>query len=389
MTFDTPIDRRDTHCMKWDAMASYCGVTAPDAIPMWVADMEFRPPQAVQAAIERMAHHGVYGYFGDDRAYLDAIQWWMQARHGWDVPRDAVFTTHGLVNGTGLCIDAYTAPGDGVVLFTPVYHAFARVIRAAGRQVVECPLVIEDGRHVFDFEAYDAQMTGTERMVILCSPHNPGGRVWTRGELMAVAAFAKRHDLILVSDEIHHDLTMPGQTHIPMARIDGIAERLVMMTATTKTFNIAGAHIGNVIIEDPDLRAPFAARMGALGISPNAFGMNMVTAAYSPDGAAWLDDLRLYLDGNRRVLDAGLNAIPGVRSMPLEATYLAWVDFAGTGMEVTEVARRIEQDARIAVNHGAVFGTGGENCMRFNFAAPRAQVIEAVARMQAAFADLQ
>ena len=389
MNFDDPIDRRGTHCNKWDDMQAFCGVSPVDGIAMWVADMDFRPPAAVQHALEAMTAHGVYGYFGDDSKYKAAIVWWMAERHGWTVDPAAIFTTHGLVNGTALCVDAFTAPGDGVVLFTPVYHAFARVIKAAGRAVVECPLVTVNGRYEMDFDAYDALMTGRETMVILCSPHNPGGRVWTRAELRAVAAFAKRHDLVLVSDEIHHDLTMPGQVHLPMANIDGISEHLVMMTATTKTFNIAGAHIGNVIIADPDLRARFATRMMAMGISPNSFGMHMVTAAYSPDGAAWVDDLRQYLDGNRRIFDAGMNAIPGVASMPLEATYLAWVDFAGTGMERSEVARRIGKDARIAVNYGASFGAGGKSLMRFNFAAPRAQIVEAVSRLQAAFADLQ
>ena len=389
MSFDDPINRRGTHCNKWDDMQAFCGVSPVDGIAMWVADMDFRPPAAVQHALEAMTAHGVYGYFGDDRKYKAAIVWWMAERHGWTVDPAAIFTTHGLVNGTALCVDAFTAPGDGVVLFTPVYHAFARVIKAAGRAVVECPLVRVNGRYEMDFDAYDAQMTGRETMVILCSPHNPGGRVWTRAELRAVAAFAKRHDLVLVSDEIHHDLTMPGQVHVPMATLDGIAEHLVMMTATTKTFNIAGAHIGNVIIADPDLRARFATRMMAMGISPNSFGMHMVTAAYSPEGAAWVDDLRQYLDANRRIFDAGMNAIPGVASMPLEATYLAWVDFAGTGMERSEVARRIEKDARIAVSYGASFGAGGESLMRFNFAAPRAQIVEAVSRLQAAFADLQ
>ncbi len=389
MSFDTPIDRRGTHCTKWDMMEAYYGVPAQDGIAMWVADMEFAPPAVVQTAVQKMVDHGVYGYFGNDGRYLDAIQWWMNERHGWDVDRAGIFTTHGLVNGTAICIDAFTAPGDGVVLFTPVYHAFARIIAAAGRSVVECVLTNDNGRYGFDFAAYDAQMTGNERMVILCSPHNPGGRVWTKAELQAVAAFAKRHDLILISDEIHHDLTMPGQTHIPMTRIDGVDDRLVMMTATTKTFNIAGAHIGNVIIADPDLRATFAAKMMAMGISPNSFGMHMATAAYSVEGAVWVDDLRLYLDGNRRVFDSGVNAIPGVASMPLEATYLAWVDFAGTGMDKTEIARRIEKDALIAVNHGGSFGTGGEGFMRINFAAPRAQVVQAVERLQLAFKDLQ
>ncbi len=389
MTFDATPDRLGTHCVKWDMMEAFCGVPAEGGLAMWVADMEFPAPDCVQEALRRMVAHGVYGYFGDDRAYLDAIGWWMRTRHGWEVPRDGVFTTHGLVNGTGLCVDAYTAPGDGVVLFTPVYHAFARVIRAAGRAVVECPLALQDGRYSFDFDAYDAQMTGRERMVILCSPQNPGGQVWTKTELEGLAEFARRHDLILVSDEIHHDLTMPGQTHIPMTRIEGVADRLIMMTSTTKTFNIAGAHTGNVIIPDEALRAPFAGRMAALGISPNAFGMQMATAAYSPEGAAWVDALCAYLDGNRRLFDEGVQAIPGVRSMPLQATYLAWVDFRATGMDDAEIARRIQDEARIAVNLGPVFGTGGEGHARFNIAAPRAQVAEAVARLQAAFADLQ
>jgi len=389
MDFDTPIDRRGTHCVKWDMMESYYGVSPADGLAMWVADMEFRPPTVVQKAVEEMAAHGVYGYFGDDRSYLAAIRWWMQTRHGWDPAPESILTTHGLVNGTGLCIDAYTAPGDAVVLFTPVYHAFARVIRAAGREVRELPLAIVDGRHQMDFAAYDAALKGNERMVILCSPHNPGGRVWTPDELAEVADFARRHDLVLVSDEIHADLVMPGHRHTAMTRIDGVTDRLVMMTATTKTFNIAGAHIGNVIIPDANLRAPFAARMAGLGISPNSFGMHMATAAYSPEGAAWVDALCAYLDRNRQVFDAGVKAIPGVRSMPLEATYLAWVDFRGTGMTPAEIARRIEKDARIAVNHGESFGQGGEGWMRVNLAAPRAQVEEAVVRLQAAFSDLQ
>lgn len=386
--FDTIIDRRGTHCAKWDQMEPLYGVSPADGLAMWVADMDFRPPPCVQRAVEAMAAHGIYGYWGGDEDYLAAIRWWMETRHGWSVDPDWISTTHGLVNGVGLAVDAFTAPGDAVVLFTPVYHAFARVIRAAGRSVTELPLALESGRHVLDWDAWSPCLTGRERMVILCSPHNPGGRVWTRAELEEIAAFARRHDLILVSDEIHHDLTMPGQRHVPMALIEGVADRLVMMTATTKTFNIAGAHTGNVIIPDAVLRARFRARLNALGISPNSFGMTMATAAYGPEGAAWVDALMRYLDGNRRVLDDGLAAIPGVRSMPLEATYLAWVDFRDLGLTEAEIARRFAQDARIAANLGSSFGTGGQGWMRLNLAMPRARVQEAVARLQRAFADV-
>ncbi len=390
MNFDETIDRVGTHSAKWDQMEPLYGVSPKDGISMWVADMDFRPPTCVQRAVEKMAEHGVYGYFGGDQDYKGAIQWWMDNRHGWTVDAKAIMTTHGLVNGTGMCVDTYTNPGDGVVLFTPVYHAFARTIRAAGREVVECPLVIEDGIYKMDFDAYDAQMTGNEKMVILCSPHNPGGRVWTLEELKGVAAFAKRHDLILVSDEIHHDLVMPGNKHHVMAvAAPDIMDRLVMMTATTKTFNIAGSHTGNVIIPDDTLRAKFNARMMALGISGNSFGLEMTTAAYSPEGAEWVDALVEYLDGNRRLLDESLKSIPGVTSMPMESTYLAWVDFSGTGMDQSEYKKRIEQDARIAANHGETFGKGGETFMRFNFATPRARVAEAAERLKAAFSDLQ
>lgn len=389
MSFDEIIDRRDTHCVKWDKMEALYGVPADKGLAMWVADMDFRPPQVVQDAVQQMLDHGIYGYYGDDSKYLGAIQWWMENRHGWKIEPEWVFTTHGLVNGTALCVDAFTAPGDGVVLFTPVYHAFAKVINAAQRKVVECEMPQVDGRYAMDFDAWDAQMTGAEKMVILCSPHNPGGCVWTRTELQGVADFAKRHDLILVSDEIHHDLVMPGNTHIPMAHIDGITDRLVMMTATTKTFNIAGSHSGNVIIEDPDLRARFGARMAALGMSPNSFGLFMATAAYSPEGAEWVDGLVEYLDGNAKMFDAAVNAIPGLRSMKLEATYLSWVDFEGTGMTRDEFTNRVQQKAGIAANHGPTFGKGGESFLRFNIATPRARVEEACARLTAAFSDLQ
>lgn len=390
MHFDEQIDRLGTHSVKWDMMERLYGVPADTGLAMWVADMDFRPPACVQKAIEGMASHGIYGYYGDEADYLAAITWWMRTRHNWDVDPAHIFTTHGLVNGTGMVIDALTCPGDGIVLMTPVYHAFARTITAAGRRVVECPLALTGGRYEMDFDAWDAQMTGSERMLILCSPHNPGGRVWTVAELRATADFCKRHDLILVSDEIHHDLVMPGEKHhvMPNAAPD-ITDRLVMMTAATKTFNIAGAHIGNVIIANTALRAKFATRMMALGMSPNSFGMHMVEAAYSPQGAAWVDDLCAYLAGNARIFDDGVNAIPGLRSMGLEATYLAWVDLSGTGMAACEFKTRVEKSALICANYGESFGTGGETCLRFNLATPRARVIDAVARLQKAFGDLQ
>ncbi|MDO5706178.1 MAG: aminotransferase class I/II-fold pyridoxal phosphate-dependent enzyme, partial [Paracoccus sp. (in: a-proteobacteria)] len=236
--FDEIIDRTGTQCSKWDDMQSIYGVPATDGIAMWVADMDFRPPACVQRAVEKIAAHGVYGYPGANPGYLDSIRWWMDTRHGWQVQPDWILSAHGLVNGTAIAVDAYTRPGDRVVLMTPVYHAFARVVRAAGREVAELPLALVDGTYRMDFDAWDAAMTGREKMLILCSPHNPGGRVWSAEELRATADFCRRHDLILVSDEIHHDLILPGSprhTVTALAAPD-IADRLVTLTAATKTF---------------------------------------------------------------------------------------------------------------------------------------------------------
>ncbi|MGY6696776.1 MAG: MalY/PatB family protein [Roseinatronobacter sp.] len=390
MSFDQTIDRQGTHSMKWDMMDARYGVPADSGIAMWVADMDFKPPAAVQTALQKMLDHGVYGYFGDDAAYRAAICWWMDTRHGWKVDPDHISTTHGLVNAVGLCLHTWTEPGDGVVLFTPVYHAFARTIEAAGRRVIECPLALRGGRYEMDFEAADAQIDPSARMLILCSPHNPGGRVWSSEELRAVAEFCARHDLLLVSDEIHHDLVMPGQRHrvMPVAAPECL-DRLIMLTAASKTFNLAGTHCGNVIIPDKKLRSEFTRTLAAIGISPNSFGLHAVTAAYSAEGAAWVDALCAYLDTNRKLFDDGIASIPGLRSMPLEATYLAWVDFADTGMSAEEFTARVEKDAKIAANHGPSFGKGGETFLRFNLGAPRSVIEDAVTRLKHAFRDLQ
>jgi len=390
MDFDEVIDRRGTHSSKWDTMEELYGVSPDNGLSMWVADMDFRAPKIIQEKLHEINSHGIYGYYGDYKEYNNSIKWWMKNRHNWEIDTSWIFTTHGLVNGTGLCIDAFTKPGDGIILFTPVYYQFSNLVEAARRKVVECPLKLIDNHYHFDFVAYERNLSGDEKMVILCSPHNPGGRVWTKNELQEVAKFAKKHDLVLVSDEIHHDLVYPNKSHTVMPIADpSVCDRLVMMTATTKTFNIAGAHSGNVIIPHPNLRQKFSQRIKALGISPNSFGLFMATAAYSPEGAQWLDELLHYIDGNRVIFDREVNKIPGLSSMPLEGTYLAWVDFSGTGMEEEEFIYRVQEKAKIAVNHGSTFGTGGEKFLRFNLATPRTLVVEATKRLKDAFSDLQ
>jgi len=341
-------------------------------------------------AVRAAADLGVFGYSWAYPEYLNAICWWMKTRHGWTVDPDWILTTQGLGNAIAMSIGVWSEPGDAVAIFSPVYHEFALKIKKTGRVATECPLVRHGDTYVLDLEDAQRRLTGREKLLIWCSPQNPSGRVWTVDELRAVSEFARRNGLILVSDEIHHDLVYPGNTFVPMdiAAPEG-RTWTVYTTAASKTFNIAGQRTGNMIIPDEKLRAAMKQRQRTLDYDASALGVRMIEAAYSPEGAIWVDEQVAYLDGNRALFDAGVNAIPGVSSMPLQATYLAWVDFSGTGMGFDEFSARIRDVAKIAASPGPSFGAGGENSMRFNLAAPRSVIADAVGRLQRAFADLQ
>lgn len=383
--FDEKINRIGSHSLKWDMLESFYGMKPEDSLSMWVADMDFRPPQSVSDALQGAVDHGVHGYFGDESKHHQAIINWMQTRHQWTVEADWISTVHGLVQGTALCVQAFTQPDEGVILFTPVYHAFAKIIKANNREVIESPLELEHGRYEMNLEKLASQLKGHEKLMILCSPHNPGGRVWSVDELKQVAAFCQRHNLTLVSDEIHHDLVYSPAKHTVMSNAaPDIIPQLVMLTATTKTFNIAGGLSGNVIIQDAQLRQQFLKAHSASGTSANRYGVLMATAAYE-GGADWLDQLREYLDGNRRLLDEAIKGITGLESMPMDATYLAWVNFEKTGLSTEQVIERVEKQAAIATNHGAMFGQGGEGYLRFNFACQREVVEQAIERLRWVF----
>jgi len=387
--FDKRIERRGTNSQKWDEMENRYGISADDGIAMWVADHDFAVPPAVNETLKNIAEHGVHGYFGNDRPYLAAIQHWMASRHGWVVAPEWILSFHGLVHGITTAIQAFSEPGEGVILFSPVYHAFYRVIRYNGREVLESPLVERDGRYHMDLDALGKSLTGNEKMVIISSPHNPGGRVWSLQELRALAEFCERHDLLLVSDEIHQDLVYPGQMHTvsAMAAPDHL-DRLIVLNAPSKVFNMAGSYNGQAIIPDPGLRRRMVRLRNANGFGLNRISALMTTAAYA-HGAPWVDELVTYLDENRRIFEERMNAIPGVKAMRLQATYLEWVDFSGTGMSPEEFTRRVEREARVAANHGHTFGTGGETFLRFNIGLPRATMRDALERIETAFSDLQ
>ena len=389
MDFDEIINRHGTNSSKWDNMTAYSGVTDPDAIAMWVADMDFRAPDFLQEAVEGLLEKANYGYFASDKGAHEAAAWWMKTRQGWAVSPEHMTSTLGLGHAIALILETFTDPGDEVIIFTPVYHEFTVKIEACGRVVHESPLVIRDGVYHMDFDALEAGLSGREKAVIISSPHNPAGRIWTAAELRHLADFCARHDLLMVADEIHHDLAFPGQSFTPyLVAAPEAADRTLVLTAASKTFNIAGARQAAVTAPDDDLRARLRHALHTHQTQPNLLGVELTRAAYSPRGAAWTDALVDYLEGNHRLFLDGMAQIPGVTPMPMQSTYLSWIDFAGTGMDMSEVLTRVRQEARVVPSVGG-FGTGDATFLRFNIGTPRARVAEALDRLQAAFADLQ
>jgi len=387
--FDVIADQRGGFADRWDNMARATGATAPDALPMWVADMDFPTPEPILDALREDLARGVLGYFAQAERVTEAVAGWMERRHGLSVDPESVRYAPGVMAVIGTVIEAFARPGEAIVLFSPVYHAFYGKVRRMGREITECPLRLAGGRYEMDLDDLEARLTGRERLVFLCSPHNPGGRLWDAGEVRALAELCERHDLVLVSDEIHMDLVFPGHRHIPTAvAAPDIAHRLITVSGASKGFNVAGGETAFGIIHDAELRARFDVAHGSRNGTPNRFGMIMLEAAFTRCDA-WSDAVRAYLAENFRIWRQAIGALPGIEVMDMPSTYLSWVDFAGTGMTSEESHGRIARDARLGVNRGPQFGTGGETFQRFNIALPRARLREAIARMQAAFGDLQ
>ncbi|MGI9523613.1 MAG: MalY/PatB family protein [Hyphomicrobiaceae bacterium] len=388
--FDRVIDRRGTHSSKWDNMKKLSGIEAPDAIPMWVADMDFEAPPGVVEALREEVERGTYGYYADTGSWAEALAIWMQRRHGLIVDPAWVSQTPGVVSGLGIVLQALTEPGDEVILFPPAYHAFRRIIRANERRILDARLVEQDGRYQMDLDALREDLTPRSKIVFFCSPHNPGGTVWTSDEIRELANFCEQHDLYLVSDEIHCDLVYSDFGHVPtMTAAPDSSDRLITCLAATKTFNLAGMHAGALVVSNADIKRRVDARINASGLSSyNSFGMLGTEAAWR-SGDAWLDALLPYLQINRDLFDQGIEAaVPGSRSMRLQATYLAWVDFSGAGLTGEEAAMRVKDRARIFASPGPQFGSGGESRLRFNFATPRSILKEALDRLEVAFRDL-
>jgi len=381
-TFDTLIDRTGTGSLKWDDMERIFGPVPLNAIPLWVADMDFHAPEAVQNAVKAVAAQGIYGYQAESSAPREAAAAWLADRHGWAPGKEALVTVPGVVPGMALLIRELTAPGDGVAVQTPVYPPLFDCVRAAGRRVVENPLVETDGHWRMNLEGLESIFKDGVRLLLLCSPHNPVGRVWTRDELSALADLCQRHGVTVVADEIHHDLVMPGHTHTVFASLPQCPpDRVVTCVSASKSFNLGGLPHAYLVATDEVLRRRIAHAVVGRGLAHgDLFGMVAQEAAHK-HGAVWLDALREYIARNADMLQERLRShLPWVRMAKLEGTYLAWLDCRASGMDETTTMRRLIA-AGVVPSGGRFFGTGGDGHLRVNLATPRARLSAAIARL--------
>ena len=363
-----------------------------DVLPMWVADMDFSSPPEVVKAIKERATHPIYGYTASSDAYYNGLIKWMNKRHEWSgIQRDWICFSPGVVAGFNFAIQAYSHPGDKVIIQPPVYYPMKNAILNNGRQLVDNPLKIVKGRYVMDYEDLEKKIDGRTKMIILCSPHNPVGRVWTKSELEQLVEVCERKDILIVSDEIHFDLILGKIKHTCTATLSEKAmQRTVTLVAPSKTFNIAGLSNSSAIIPNKKLRDAFLNVTQSHGIHfANIFGMVAQEAAYAK-GEAWLDELLVYLRGNLKYLEGFIKEkIPGLKVYPLEGTYLAWVDCTSLGMDDEALKEFMLKKAKLWFDEGTMFGSGGSMFMRVNIACPRSTLKQALERLEKAVKDLR
>jgi cystathionine beta-lyase len=382
--FDTPVDRRNTASIKWDYGKRLTGLE--QLLPLWVADMDFPACTEVIDALKRRAEHGVFGYTLEPESYYQAAIDWMRRRHGWEIRRGWMIAAPGVVPSLNLALLAYSQPGDGIIIQPPVYYPFKESILRQERRVVDNPLRLEGDRYTMDFDQLEEAIDERTRLLVLCSPHNPVSRVWSRSELEQLVQICLRRKIIILSDEIHHDLIMPGYRHTPTASLSEEAAALtVTLTSATKTFNLAGLGCSLTIASDKQLRDQFQATQKRIctGIA-NAFSTVATEAAYR-HGESWLEQVLDYVKSNCEFLITYLGEhLPKTRIIPLEGTYLAWVDFRALGLSDQQLKERILEQARVWLDDGPIFGPGGEGFQRINLACPRKtleQALEAMVRV--------
>lgn len=387
--FDQVVDRRGTQCVKWDTLGDR--FKRADAIPMWVADMDFPVPPEIQEALSERALHPIYGYTVTPPDYAEVVGGWLNRRHGWRPDPQALVHVNGVVRGLAIAVACFTSPGDSILVLAPTYHPFEAVTSHQRRQLIESPLVWNGTEYVIDFDGIRAILAETKvAAAIVCSPHNPTGRVWRRDELTTLGNLLMEHGVLVLADEVHSDLIYPEYHHIPFASVcEEFAERSLTFVAASKTFGLAGLNTSVAVIPSATLRETFSQFQSAVGSGlVNTFGILAMLAAFR-HGDAWVDQLMVYLAGTRDyVLERFRRDIPAIRPVPPQGTYLLWLDCHGLEMTEGDLHRFIVDDAGVALTEGSDFGPTGRGFERMNLAMPRVlvqqamdQVVEAVGRL--------
>jgi len=364
--FDEMIIRRQTNSAKWDEVGE-------DLLPMWVADMDFKSPPEVIKALEERVRHGVFGYSGGYDVWYEALIHWMIKRYGWEVKKEWISTSPGVVPALDMLVRALTQPGDRVIIQTPVYPPFFEVVLRNGRQLLENPLYFDGYKYRMDLENLKQQIDLQTKLIILCSPHNPVGRVWSRAELVALGELCLEHGIVVIADEIHSDLIFSGCRHTVFATISPEFEQnCVICNAPSKTFNIAGIQASSIIIPNQKIRTAYqqVLHTSELGL-PNVFAIAALEAAYMR-GEAWLEEMLVYVEDNYRFAKAFIEQrIPEIKLIESEGTYLVWLDCRGMGLSDEKLDRFIREKARLVLSPGHIFGTVGSGFQRMNIACPR------------------
>ncbi|MGN0294369.1 MAG: MalY/PatB family protein [Lachnospiraceae bacterium] len=387
--FDEYQERRGSGSTKWDGCNAKFGIDSrQEMIPMWIADMDFRSPREVIDAIVERAGFGSYGYIQRDDSFYDAILSWVKRRYRWEISRDWIVFSPGVIPGFNIAIQSLTEPGDGIIVQTPVYYPFMEAAERNGRTLVTNPLIEKDGEWFIDFEDLEEKVKQPRnKMLIFCSPHNPVGRLWKKEEISRLSKLCADHHVILISDEIHADLLMKGgEFHAVNEAAGEWKNNTITYYAPSKTFNLAGLQTAFAVIPDEKMRETYTKGLNANRIfNINWFGAAALTTAYTKcDG--YVEALCDYIDANMDYMKSFLDTrLPMLKMKKPEATYMAWVDFRGTGMSTEEIERFILEKAHIGVDLGSWFGEGGEGYLRFNLACPRATLEKALDQLEKAF----
>lgn len=369
--FDKEIDRRNTNSLKHDYNQHRFG--REDILSMWVADMDFETPDFIRNAMQERLDHPVYGYTIPPESLYDSIIKWIDVFHGWKIHRKWMTFCTGVVPTLDFCVKAFTKPGDKVIVQPPVYYPFFSVIQNNDREVQNNPLKIVEGKFEIDFDNLETNTDDKTSMIILCSPHNPGGRVWPKEVLKRLAEFCLKRNILIIADEVHADMVYAPAKHVALASISKeVSMNTVTLMAPTKTFNLAGLAVSYVITENRELLEKLNSYLDKTNVNNiNVFAQAAVEAAHIK-GEDWLKQLMAYLWSNYQYLEKYIDSnLPQLKVMEPEATYLAWIDFRNSGLDAKKINKHLVQNAGIGVNEGAAFGTGGEGFQRINFACPR------------------